>query len=387
MQAALHDLTPTRQTNPRPFLICQRILHKCHELIFGDPPEPSRSPYRSLPHSPPPSTAGILASGMKGSLLRKVSNVESTPVKPKERVREHVRPALVGIGVMLASAPGITGLVDLAGDWAVTQGRRPIEEEGEGRARAEVDKSGGADITAGRNAVKSASASRGNEESDESDEDKPKPKSTPMARPPSSRRLQQLSALSPSPSTAPAHRSAFHLPHPASTAPNLASPPPMASSPQLPNHLPSPALSLGPTKGDDPFSQRLPTEHGSSTPPLTRTHTPPKQTHQPFYSVPEFTTGNQYHNSAIRRLHPTDRPPPPETILATYSLEAQRQLLRSHYCRSQVRFLLVLEDISNRLLVIPKPARVSALRAELTSLNHNLPAEVSYSYTLRAAEN
>lgn len=42
----------------------------------------------------------------------------------------------------------------------------------------------------------------------------------------------------------------------------------------------------------------------------------------------------------------------------------------------QVQFLLVLENISNRLLVIPRPARVSALRAELTALNHKLPAEV-----------
>ncbi|EJD52969.1 kinase-like protein [Auricularia subglabra TFB-10046 SS5] len=53
-----------------------------------------------------------------------------------------------------------------------------------------------------------------------------------------------------------------------------------------------------------------------------------------------------------------------------------RSLLRSHYCRSEVDFILALESIANRLLVIPKPARVSALRAELTSLNHKLPAEV-----------
>ena len=32
--------------------------------------------------------------------------------------------------------------------------------------------------------------------------------------------------------------------------------------------------------------------------------------------------------------------------------------------------------IANRLLVVPRPARVSALRAELTNLNHKLPAEV-----------
>lgn len=75
------------------------------------------------------------------------------------------------------------------------------------------------------------------------------------------------------------------------------------------------------------------------------------------------------------------------------------QLLRGHYCRSEVQFVLALESISSRLLVVPKLAvsvfhapashstyifyhhielqRVSALRAELTGLNHKLPAEVS----------
>ena len=43
----------------------------------------------------------------------------------------------------------------------------------------------------------------------------------------------------------------------------------------------------------------------------------------------------------------------------------------------QVQFILALENICNKLLVVPKPARVSALRAELTGLNHMLPAEVS----------
>lgn len=42
----------------------------------------------------------------------------------------------------------------------------------------------------------------------------------------------------------------------------------------------------------------------------------------------------------------------------------------------QIQFLLALENISNRLLVVPRPARVSALRAELTAMNHKLPAEV-----------
>ncbi len=47
---------------------------------------------------------------------------------------------------------------------------------------------------------------------------------------------------------------------------------------------------------------------------------------------------------------------------------------------AQVQFILNLESISNRLLIVPRPARVSALRAELTAMNHKLPAEVSWTF-------
>ncbi|KAF7338285.1 Phosphatidylinositol 4-kinase [Mycena venus] len=65
-----------------------------------------------------------------------------------------------------------------------------------------------------------------------------------------------------------------------------------------------------------------------------------------------------------------------DALLGNYDMPSQVHLLRSQYCRSEIQFLLTLENISNRLLVVPKPARVSALRAELTALNHKLPAEV-----------
>ncbi|KAF8466658.1 kinase-like domain-containing protein [Kalaharituber pfeilii] len=51
-------------------------------------------------------------------------------------------------------------------------------------------------------------------------------------------------------------------------------------------------------------------------------------------------------------------------------------MLRSNYFRSQTQFLTALEDISNRLVAVPKQARLSALRAELALLNNDLPAEV-----------
>lgn len=54
----------------------------------------------------------------------------------------------------------------------------------------------------------------------------------------------------------------------------------------------------------------------------------------------------------------------------------QIRLLRSNYFRSEMAFLTALEDISNRLVAVPKPARLSALRAELALIAQDLPAEV-----------
>jgi hypothetical protein len=350
MQAALTDLTPNRLTNPRPFLICQRVLHKCHEIIFGDPPAPSRSPYRSLPHSPPNSVAALHAQATLSNLKKGAVGAIQSVLGPPIRINAHVPPALVGMGVILAG-PGMTGLVETAGRWAITQGRRPLEED-ETRSRVEVDTTAGADAPV--ETRRPATRRKASEESDHSDEEVASP---PPKLPPSFGRLQ-------------AHSTTLHLPHPSSTAPDLSvSPPAGTAARSLHLSATTPPARL---KAVDPFSQSPPSPSGS------RPSTPPKpSSHQPFYSVPEFSTSQPHQpRNVSRRLHPTDRPPPAEHLLATYSIDAQRQLLRSHYCRSEVRFLLLLEDISNRLLVVPKPARVSALRAELTSINHNLPAEV-----------
>jgi len=266
------------------------------------------------------------------------------------RVNPHVPPSLVGMGAIIA-ATGMPGLASLAGEWAVIQGRKTWDEDTETRTRVEVEKGGGVDLNLSHVRRKVS----GGSESDEEDREKTR-------RGPHSAPLQNRASRLQSPSA----------PHPASTAPDLRS---------TPSHTPirSPLLNSSPSpvgsprvKGDDPFSQE---PAGSSTPPPLPSHTAPK--HSPFSSVPELSSSNGRHASALRRLNPNDRAPTPESLLAAYSIDAQRQLLRSHYCRSQIRFLLLLEDISNRLLVIPKLARVSALRAELTGINHNLPAEVS----------
>ncbi|KHO00690.1 phosphatidylinositol 4-kinase PIK1a [Metarhizium album ARSEF 1941] len=61
---------------------------------------------------------------------------------------------------------------------------------------------------------------------------------------------------------------------------------------------------------------------------------------------------------------------------ADLSLTHRTRLLRQHYFRSQTQFLTALEGISNRLVIVPQQARMSALRAELALVARDLPAEV-----------
>jgi phosphatidylinositol 4-kinase len=87
----------------------------------------------------------------------------------------------------------------------------------------------------------------------------------------------------------------------------------------------------------------------------------------PFQSTPTFSPRPSSHR-------PKD---PSESLLQQYDMPSQIHILRSQFCRNEVKFILALENICNRLLVVPRPARVSALRAELTALNHKLPTEVN----------
>jgi hypothetical protein len=70
-------------------------------------------------------------------------------------------------------------------------------------------------------------------------------------------------------------------------------------------------------------------------------------------------------------------PQQPRPLTPTALSRSQKvRLLRSNYFRNETQFLSALEDISNRLVVVPKPARLSALRAELALIAQDLPAEV-----------
>ncbi|KAI0840570.1 phosphatidylinositol 3 [Hypoxylon sp. FL0890] len=62
--------------------------------------------------------------------------------------------------------------------------------------------------------------------------------------------------------------------------------------------------------------------------------------------------------------------------LAEMTLAQKAKLLRQNYFHCQTAFLAALEDISNRLVMVPKPARLSALRAELALIARDLPTEL-----------
>lgn len=81
--------------------------------------------------------------------------------------------------------------------------------------------------------------------------------------------------------------------------------------------------------------------------------------------TPDHHLPRKHHSHALRPLTPT-----------ALSRPQRRRLLRSNYFRNETQFLSALEDISNRLVIVPKPARLSALRAELALIAQDLPAEV-----------
>ncbi|KAJ7097912.1 kinase-like protein [Mycena belliarum] len=294
MQAALRDLSssPNRSQS---FIICQRVLHKCHEIIFADLPPPAPTPYAAL-------------------------NLPFQSRFSRRKVKPHSEPAVIGISMMLAGTPGLPQLTEIMGEVAIEQGR--VEEEGAQFKSVESQD----DEIASYGSPNSARLSLEDEDDDMDEE----------------------------------HLTRTQVSLPDLILPNGSSSMPMQSlgrrrtveaaqtAPALPLHFRNVRRSR---QSEDPLGQ-LDAEAAAT----------------PYQSSPSISSARQPRTTASLNLA--------DTLLANYDAPSQVHLLRSHYCRSEIQFLLTLENISNRLLVVPRPARVSALRAELTALNHKLPAEV-----------
>lgn len=306
MQAALKDLSNSPH-NSSSFVICQRVLHKCHEIIFGDLP-PQVTPYSTM----------------------------SIPFRSRftrKKVKPHMEPAIIGIGMVLAGTPAMPWLTDIMGQVAIEQGRAEDSEMSEFRSIEQSEE----EMATGVGQIASPD-SADDEPENPTDDSPPSPDSI---------------------SSEPSLLSRRRAMGPAQTVP------------ALPLHLRGLRRSR---HSEDPLGQ-LDAEHS--------------ETVTPYQSSPSISSARAPLRTASYNHA--------DALLQTYDIPSQIHLLKGHYCRSevshctscmyvlyqchcQVQFILSLENISNRLLVVPRPARVSALRAELTSLNHKLPAEVTSLY-------
>ncbi|KAJ7774599.1 kinase-like protein [Mycena maculata] len=294
LQAALRDLSssPNRSNS---FIICQRVLHKCHEIIFADLPPPAPTPYAAL-------------------------NLPFQSRFSRRKVKPHFEPAVIGISMILAGTPGMPALTEIMGEVAIEQGR--VEEYGATYKSVESQD----EEIASYGSPSSANLSL---DDDEDDDDRDGDDHFIRAQ------VSSPELVLPN-GTSSTRMNNRRIVEGAQTAP------------ALPLHFRNIRRSR---QSEDPLGQ-LDAE-GSTT---------------PYQSSPSISSARAPPRTASFSLA--------EVLLANYDSPSQVHLLRSQYCRSEVQFLLTLENISNRLLVVPRPARVSALRAELTALNHKLPAEV-----------
>ncbi|KAJ3936820.1 MAG: kinase-like protein [Lentinula lateritia] len=287
MQAALKDLSASPHDSPS-FVICQRVLHKCHEIIFGDLPPPT-TPYPTI-------------------------NLPFRSLFPRKKIKPHAEPAIIGMGLVLAGVPAMPRLTEIMGEVAIEQGR--AEDKATVEVKRSVD-SDDEDTAVTSSGIKS-SVSMDEEPEPESNEDSPPSPTSASSEPAILTRRRAMG--------------------------------PAQTVPALPLHLRGLQRSR---RSEDPLGQ-LDAEH--------------KETVTPYQSSPSISSARPPLRTASYSYA--------DTLLQTYDTSSQIHLLKGHYCRSEVQFILSLENISERLLVVPRPARVSALRAELTSLNHKLPAEV-----------
>ncbi|KAG2078300.1 kinase-like protein [Suillus decipiens] len=301
MQASLQDISSSPGSPS--FQVCQRTLQRCHEIIFGDVPTPVSSPY----------------SGLDLPFQIRFS---------RRKVKTHIEPTLIGLGLMLAGTPAMPKLTEIMGEVALQQGR--ADEEGSDLKSVQSDDndvaSGSGNTTRDDSGDDDDNGSDGRNEDDRTTSSHER-SSDDICAPPDPEVSKKRAILK-------RHRTIVA----AQTSPALV-------------HLQNMHRS---TLSEDPLGQHDPSQ--------------PARVASPYQSSPSIPTAQHAFRQSTLNFG--------DYLLQRYGLDSQAYLLRSHYYRSEVQFLITLEHISNRLLVVPKPARVSALRAELTALNHKLPAEV-----------
>ncbi|RXW20743.1 hypothetical protein EST38_g5111 [Candolleomyces aberdarensis] len=296
MQAALNDLSVARRDSPS-FAVCQRVLLKCHEIIFSDLTSTATGPYFAM---------NIL------------SNLR------RRKIKHHPEPVIIGIGALLAGVPAMPQLTKYMGQIAIDQGRAEDETNHRGISQAKSE-----DDFAPIQSSPSQSIADYDEHDDPETPSTADDPFTPTVFTQKTPTVPRSELLARRQTVAGAQ-----------------------TVPALPLHLQTVRKSRA---SEDPLGQH-------DAVPFSI----------PYQSSPSIPSALFSSRTPLRSAMVN----PADLLLEKYDPESQAQLLRNHFCHSEVQFLLNLENICNRLLIIPRPARVSALRAELTALNHRLPAEV-----------
>jgi hypothetical protein len=334
------------------------MFNRVQAIIFGDP----------------------LASPTSSSSTSSTST-SHIPGAPTQRVGTEIGPAIVGLSV-IAAAVAQPQLATTTGSVAVEQGRRRTEDglglewESDSDFLSDEDDQDHSPETPKRPSSSRTRAKLTSTRPRQRREPSylpgaplaPPPEFTPSSSPPNRPRSAHSSSNQP---TLPLPRqiqgrnvghtqSSTQLPVPSSFPVTKSTP---TSPTQSRSKSPVPKVAF----------QDVPERHSADSPPhgsagsfgrrrpmvpSTIAVSPPQPHGSHSYSVPSLPS-----TAASTSLYP--QPSHPKPILAA--------LLRSHACRSQLDLLSSLQDISTRLIAVPKMARLSALRAELTVLNHGLP--------------
>ncbi|KJR85850.1 phosphatidylinositol 4-kinase [Sporothrix schenckii 1099-18] len=332
-QTYLHDLSSNPQTDA--FQTCRRVYNKVQHIVFGLP-DTSR----------------------------------------QEKITENVLPVTVLASFVLASI-GLPMLPQWAGPMAIAQARKPAPP-------GESSAAGGA--------------------SDTEQNDPPKrPTRSQTVTPTStkSRRTKDINRASSGSSIATATRAletVTNIPTPNSPPETMRSPPKdqsirspkqrqkQTSSSSRPGS--SSSLHAPPARPSEPNRRSLPpsAQHqhlesislearlSSSSLPLPDMRSPRMATRPPTPVSAGLNPPDSI--SALSRRHSHHHAKPRIASVGDMTSEQKARLLRQNYFRCETQFLRALEDISNRLVSVPKAARLSALRAELALIGQDLPAEV-----------
>ncbi|KAG0262423.1 Phosphatidylinositol 4-kinase pik1alpha (PI4-kinase)(PtdIns-4-kinase) [Actinomortierella ambigua] len=331
LQAYTSDLASTPNTPS--FKLCKRVFNKVQAIVFA-----TESPDENDDHL----------------------NRNGVP-----KVKENIFSAMVGMGVMLA-AVGQPLMSKNSGQLAIAQGRRPRAFSQSGILDGHDDDA--QDHTTSASTPKISTSTS------------PLPPLPLTPQPQPQPQLQQQ----PSPSL-------HNVTSTTATTATAASVAAIAVSPQASGRS-TPSGKQDPMTGrDSPLASPIISAGAMAS--LQRGHMTSSPSLEDLRAGHAFKLKREHFTTAAsRRSHDTIASSSPVSVAHSdrdsleggLSSSASSQIARRSYFHSEMQFLLALEDIATRLVIVPKPARLSALRAELTLLNHNLPAEICIPLWCRA---